>query len=309
MLSPACQAPLPGDIVQSVHNRMVGELIDLDTFVTLTYARFDLDANRVEFVDCGHPKALHVRASSGKTTLLEGPNVPIGFRVSEMYRQVSVPFEDGDLFFFYSDGVTEAQDRRGRFFGGERLVDCIREAADLSVEKIIDRVREAVMAFSQTRFFSDDLTCVAVKIGDDQGKEPLSRMELVLSSRYEELETLRHFVLRVCTEGGLEATGEDVQWQMGIALNEAVSNIIEHAYGENPEGRIQVAAEVFPDSWVFTLRHWGRPFQGVEGPAPPVDLTQDHGFGLIIIANYMDRVEYARAEDGTNTIRLVKMRA
>ncbi len=308
MLSPACRAPLPGDIVQNVHDRMVGELIDLDSFVTLTYARFDLDASRLEFVDCGHPKAFHVSASTGETTLLEGRNVPLGFRVNEIYEQVSVPFQEGDLFFFYSDGVTEARDDRGRFFGWDRLLSCIQDAAHLSVEEIIDRVRAAVMSFSRTRSFSDDLTCVAVKIGENQGKDLLSRMEVELASRLDELEALRRFVRRACTESGLEATNEEVQWQIGIALNEAFSNIVKHGYEGHSEGRIHVVAEVFPDEWVFSIHHQGKPFERMEGAAPPIDLARDHGFGLIIMDNYMDDITYSRSPDGINTVRLVKKR-
>ncbi len=309
MLSPSCLAPLPADIVQHVHNRMVLELIDLDAFVTLTYARFDLDGNRLEFVDCGHPRILHVRAADKETAVLEGHNVPLGFRVNETYKQVSVPFEKGDLFFFYSDGVTEARDAQGRLFGRKRLSRCIQEAAHLSAKRIIDRVRNAVMTFSDTRSFSDDLTCVAVKIGDERGEEPLSRKELELASRLDELEGLRLFVRRACTAGGLEATDEDTQWQIGTAMNEAFSNIVKHAYGGDPEGRIQVKVEVFPDDWVFTLCHRGKPFSGVDRPAsPPPDLARDHGFGLIIMDNYMDRVTYSSAADGSHSVRLVKNR-
>ena len=308
MLSPACRTPQPADIVQYVHNRMVLELIDLEAFVTLTYARFDLDRNQLEFVDCGHPRTLHVKAATNETTVLEGQNVPLGFRVKETYRPDSVSFEEGDLFFFYSDGITETRDEQGRFFGQERLARVIRENAHFSVEQVIDRVRNAVMGFSATRSFADDLTCVAVKIGDTEGRIPLSSMELELSSRYEELETLRDFARQFCAEAGPDAADEDTRWQIGIALNEAVSNIVKHAYDEHPEGRIHVTAEVYSDSWVFTLQHWGKPFQGIEGPAPPVDLTQDHGFGLIILDSYMDRVVYFRSADGTNTVRLVKKR-
>lgn len=307
MLSPSCLAPLPADIVQHVHNRMVLELIDLDAFVTLTYARFDLERNRLEFVDCGHPRILHVRAADKETAVLEGHNVPLGFQVNETYKQVSVPFEEGDLFFFYSDGVTETRDAQGRIFGRKRLSRCIQDAAHLSAEQIIDQVRKAVMTFSATRSFSDDLTCVAVKIGDQLGEEPLSRKELDLASRLDELEGLRLFLRRACTAGGLEATDEDTQWQIGTAVTEAFSNIVKHAYQGNPEGRIKVKVEVFADEWVFTLCHRGKPFSGFDRPETP-DLARDHGFGLIIMDNYMDRVTYSSAADGSHSVRLVKNR-
>ncbi len=309
MLSPSRPPPLPADIVQAVHNRMVHELVDLEAFVTLIYARFDLERNRLEFVDCGHPRILRLSGGGAETTALEGHNVPLGFRRKETYRQVSVPFEEGDLFFFYSDGITEARDAQDRLFGRERLLHCLQEGAGLPVEQVVERVRDAVMAFSNTRSFPDDLTCVAVRIGGDPGPEPLSRLDLELPSRLEELEGLRLFVRRACTMSGLEATDEDTQWQIGIAVNEAFSNIVKHAYEEDPEGRVRVEVEVFPDEWVFTLRHRGKPFPGADHrQPPPVDLARDHGFGLIIMDNYMDNVSYSSAPDGTQAVRLVKKR-
>ena len=176
------------------------------------------------------------------------------------------------------------------------------------MEEITERVRAAVMAFSRTRFFSDDLTCVAVKVGYDLDGAPLTRMETELRSRLEELEALRGFIRRASTASGLETTDEDTQWQLGIALNEAFTNIVKHAYEGNPEGRIRVVAEIFPDEWVFSLHHTGKPFERFDEPAPPLDLGRENGFGLIIMDNYMDGVTYTRNPDGTNTVRLVKKR-
>jgi serine/threonine-protein kinase RsbW len=165
-----------------------------------------------------------------------------------------------------------------------------------------------VMVFSRTRFFSDDLTCVAVKVGGGCDGDPLSRMEAEFGGRLEELEALRLFVRRASTASGLETTDEDTQWQIGIALNEAFTNIVKHAYEGNPEGRIRAVAEIFPDEWVFSLHHTGKPFERLDEPAPPLDLGRENGFGLIIMDNYMDGITYSRNPDGTNTVRLVKKR-
>ncbi|MBN2124480.1 MAG: PAS domain S-box protein [Deltaproteobacteria bacterium] len=156
--------PDPEEIVQSVHGEMVRELIDLESFVTLCYARFDLDRGMVDLVDCGHTKTVHFHASSGQVSTIGGDNVPLGIIEEEVYRQVSEKVGAGDALFFYSDGVTEAQDDRGEFFGEERLFDCVRSHARLDPESLVEGVRKAVGIFSGSETFSDDLTCVAVRI-------------------------------------------------------------------------------------------------------------------------------------------------
>jgi sigma-B regulation protein RsbU (phosphoserine phosphatase) len=90
--------------------------------------------------------------------------MPLGVSEREIYQQVSIPFEGGDVFFFYSDGVTEAQNEADEFFGVDRLVELIRTNGRLEPQELIDRVRRAVVAFSHAETFADDLTCVVVKL-------------------------------------------------------------------------------------------------------------------------------------------------
>src|SRR5207253_496744 len=85
-----------------------------------------------------------------------------------VYTQVCVPFETGDLFCFYSDGVTEARNPAGELFGFDRLADAIRNNRQLDPEELVARIRQVVIAFSNSETFTDDLTCVVVRV------EPIS---------------------------------------------------------------------------------------------------------------------------------------
>lgn len=156
--------PEPEEIVAAVHAEMTPQLTRLDSFATLCYARFDLDRRFVTFVDCGHPKTIHFQDRTHASEMLQGENLPLGFSEQETYRQVSVPFELGDSFIFYSDGVTETENEAGEFFEESRLVELVRRNGGLDPQELIDRVRGAVVEFSNSETFADDLTCVAVKI-------------------------------------------------------------------------------------------------------------------------------------------------
>ena len=158
--------PAPEEIVTVVHTDVTRQFIGLESFVTLCYARFDLESRQVAFVDCGHTKTVHFQCRRGICETLRGRNIPLGFSEREIYQQVAVPFEAGDMFFFYSDGVTEAKNETGEFFGEDRLLELIRAHGGLEPEALIDKVRSAVVAFAQAETFADDVTCVAVKIAD-----------------------------------------------------------------------------------------------------------------------------------------------
>jgi sigma-B regulation protein RsbU (phosphoserine phosphatase) len=169
--------PEPEEIVTLVHADVTRQFIGLDSFVTLCYARFDLEKRQVAVVDCGHTKTVHFRHRAGTCEMLQGAHAPLGVSEQEVYKQASLPFAVGDLFVFYSDGVTEAQNEAGEFFGVDRLVELIRANSQLTPEEVVDCVRQAVVAFSHAEAFADDVTCVAVKITDTREALPVARTE------------------------------------------------------------------------------------------------------------------------------------
>ncbi|MBN1103403.1 MAG: SpoIIE family protein phosphatase [Deltaproteobacteria bacterium] len=161
--------PEPREIIQQAHEFLVDELIRLEAFITLLYARFDVARRHLDFVDCGHTRTVHFHRATGTCTTLQGQNMPLGFSEKEVYLQERIPFKPGDFFFFYSDAVTEARNDRGELFEEERLVRCVGEHGHLSPRDLINKVLSAVVSFSQSEAFADDLTCIAVKIGEDDG--------------------------------------------------------------------------------------------------------------------------------------------
>jgi phosphoserine phosphatase RsbU/P len=157
--------PAPEEIVGLVHNELTHRLIELESFVTICYGRFDLAACRLALVDCGHTKTIHFKAKDAVCVLLEGHNMPLGFSAKETYRQLEADFAAGDVFFFYSDGLSEAQDAAGELYGGERLASLLAANANLAPSELVARIHQNVVAFSGSEVFADDFTCVVAKIG------------------------------------------------------------------------------------------------------------------------------------------------
>ena len=74
--------------------------------------------------------------------------MPLGFSELEIYQQVSFPLAVGDVLVFYSDGLTEARNADGEFFGVERLMEVIQSQHHLEPARLIDAIRGAVLAFA-----------------------------------------------------------------------------------------------------------------------------------------------------------------
>ena len=298
--------PEPKDIVTLAHSEVARQLIELESFVTVCYARFDLQNHRVDFVDCGHTTTIHFQARTGTCAMLQGENLPLGVSEKEIYEQTRVPLHTGDVLLFYSDGLTETRNSAGELFGIERLAECVRTHGRLEPEALIDQIRQAAVAFSNSETFGDDLTCVAVKI--EERELPLARAELEISSDLNELARARAFVREVCRTLPGPALEEESVSQLELAVTEAASNVMRHAYRGRPEQLIQLDAEVFADRIVLRLHHLGETFDPGAVKTPAFDGTQDGGFGMYIIAQSVDDVQYYRDERGRNCISLVKNR-
>src|SRR5262249_32480853 len=124
----------------------------------------DLERRQVELVDCGHMPVIHYQHHTGSCATLQGSHVPLGVSEGEIYEEFTQPFEPEDVFVFYSDGITEAQNSSGEFFGLSRLAECVRLNGRLDAWQLITKIRTSVVAFSNSETFADDLTCVVVKI-------------------------------------------------------------------------------------------------------------------------------------------------
>jgi len=306
VLSKDGKLPEPKDIVMLAHAELVRHLIDLDSFVTLCYARFNMSKCSLDLVDCGHTGIVHLHGKNGLHEILHGDNLPLGIREGEIYDQISVPFEPGDLFFFYSDGVTEARSPTGELFGPQRLEECVVSNGQLEPAPLVDAVRQAVATFTGSGQLTDDLTSVAIRVQAEQ--LPVARQELEIGSDLKQLRQAREFVRAFCRNVPGPPMDEDSVAALELAVNEAASNIMKHAYHGREDQSIHIEAEAFPGRLAIQLHHFGDAFDPSTAPPPPLDGSRDSGYGAYIIARSVDEVRYYRDERGRNCIALVKAR-
>lgn len=298
--------PSPEAIVDQVNRYIVDELMQLESFITLCYARLDAAARTLQFVDCGHTKTVHYSAAQGRCSLLDGVNMPLGFSREDVYKTTTVPFVQGDLFFFYSDGLTEARSPDGEFFGEERIMEIIERNARLPVDEINRMIFYAATAFVSAQVFSDDLTCVLVAIRDNEA-EPCERHErLTTTSRLEELAAIRSFVNDFCLRRASPPLSAESTAALELAVNEAATNIMKHAYGGRPDCPVELEACDYCDYVLISLRHGGRSFNRSDVAAPHFDGTAEGGFGLFIIEQSVDIVRYSSDAHDRHKIVLKK---
>ncbi len=132
-------------------------------FATLIYATYDPRSGEIEYCSCGHLPAF-IRRPGGVIEMLPGGGLPVGLfePIKMIVRQAQM--RPGDLFFLYTDGVTEAEDPAARQFGEERLQSLLAKSGHgARADQWIARVEAAVREFAQGRSQFDDITCLALR--------------------------------------------------------------------------------------------------------------------------------------------------
>jgi sigma-B regulation protein RsbU (phosphoserine phosphatase) len=293
--------PSPQEIMTAVHAGMIKKMEELETFITLCYGRFDLEAENFTFVDCGHVRTIYYDAKTNGATLLQGVNMPLGFPEIDSFEQIIQPFNGGDLFVFYSDGLTEATNPKGEMYGEERLTDRVIQNAGLESADLLKKVQLDIENFTGSKIFNDDFTCVLVRIDEAaDGSLALAADKFEIESDVNELPNVRSFVRRFCETIPKNRFGSNRVNQVEIAVTEVVTNVIRHAY-QNQKGRkIMINASLFDEKLVMMVYDWGCGFDPEKVPPPEFDGFAEGGFGVYIIRESVDAITYSRDGDGRN---------
>ena len=130
---------------------------------------------------------------------------------------------------------------------------------------------------------------------------------VVVPGRYENLEKLSEFVRQSALAAGLDSFAV---YQVETAVDEACTNIIEHAYGKEGVGDIECTCEVKHDELTVILRDWGKPFnpQKIRPPNLTAPLKKRHsqGLGLYFIQQWMDEIYFQFTGETGNILTMIK---
>lgn len=127
-----------------------------------------------------------------------------------------------------------------------------------------------------------------------------------LQSKNDELAAVRQFCDEVMetfwtNDGNLQEHLTTVK----LATNEAVANVTEHGYGNQPNQPITCIATRMADHIRIDILHQGKPFVP-PSETPTIDWPLEGGMGLYLIEQCVDEVSYCQSPEGRQCIRLIK---
>jgi sigma-B regulation protein RsbU (phosphoserine phosphatase) len=131
-------------------------------FLTMICVLFDLGKGSFTYTCAGHEPPFVILEGSKAASLLN-TQLLVGIDPEYPYREHEVPFGGGDLFCIFSDGVIEAKNEEGEYFGREGVKRILEEAAERSPREIIESVLDGVGEFLGGEPLEDEVTIIVVK--------------------------------------------------------------------------------------------------------------------------------------------------
>ncbi len=173
MRAVADSAAEPGDLLRRLGNMLAGP--SAGPFVSAAYLWMDTERGRARYSAAGHPPLLHWRAADGRLDRIVSNGLLFGFEPDTEYPTVDVPFEPGDRFFLYTDGVVEPENAEGEPFGDHQLEVVVRQVRSRPASEACERLLGEVRVWQPASVAQqDDITLVVIDVlnGERMAPEP-----------------------------------------------------------------------------------------------------------------------------------------
>jgi sigma-B regulation protein RsbU (phosphoserine phosphatase) len=123
-------------------------------FVTAAYVHLDSNSGKLQYSAAGHPPMLLLRKGN-VSEIVENGLILAAFDFST-YTNAAFPLEPGDRLLLYTDGLIEATNAKGDFFGEDALSGALRQTADSPPAAAADQIISSVQRWAASQ--DDDLT-------------------------------------------------------------------------------------------------------------------------------------------------------
>jgi serine phosphatase RsbU (regulator of sigma subunit)/anti-sigma regulatory factor (Ser/Thr protein kinase) len=303
----------PQRVISQTNQALLQDLQRAESFVTALVAYLDQTDLTLTYANAGHTPGLWLRADLGRFEHLAATTPPLGIKIPDVGGDQTLQLSPGDSILFYTDGVTETMSPDNQIFGGERLEEALAAHAGGTADDLIQSVLSAVRTFRRSAPWSDDITMIAMRVRPSA--TPLApqlepAVKFALPAELQVLEGISEQVTQVCRslpDLPPPPGSEDFVYLIELAVSEICTNIIQHAY-KSSGGELRGSLTLLDNGIQIDLYDDGESFdpEAVPTPATQADSLNEGGYGLHIVRQIMDSVEYQADTPKGNHWRLIK---
>ena len=151
----------PEEILRRVNDALVSHN-PRNMFVTLLCATYEARTGQLTYASAGHPAPVLVREGNAGFLPME-PDLVAGIRAGLAAPSQTVDLQPGDLVVFYTDGVTEALDAAGNFYGESELLKELAGPSGRSAAETTGALLRSVRQHAGDHTQSDDIAILTLK--------------------------------------------------------------------------------------------------------------------------------------------------
>jgi phosphoserine phosphatase RsbU/P len=156
-------------------NRIIAHHLDARSFITMTYAVVDLRKRIMTYARAGHTPLIYVPGAgvgARDVRILVPDGMVVGLKLDngEMFdrllQEETIALRPGDLYLFFTDGISEAMNVHDDCFGESRLGELVQAHAHLPSTELRERVLREIAAFVGDAPQHDDMTMILLKVDE-----------------------------------------------------------------------------------------------------------------------------------------------
>lgn len=153
----------PAETLDVLNNFLYQDLDTSDYFITLFYLQYNILNKQLSFANAGHPPPLLLKQKEMQCSELDADGLILGVRKNVVFEEKTIVMNSGDLILLYTDGLTEAENPAGDFFGIEPVCNILQKHAIHTPQTIIAIITKELKQFCQSESFKDDVTLMIFK--------------------------------------------------------------------------------------------------------------------------------------------------
>lgn len=162
----AKQTDSPAEVLTKM-NELFYENVERGRFISMIYAIVDLKHKTIRIARAGHNPVIY-HDTDGKINLINPNGLALGLESGNIFGKVITEYQSdlksGKIFILYTDGFTEAVNKKREEYGLERMFEIARLNSSLSAKELKDKLVEDVNKFIGKAPQHDDMTMVILKI-------------------------------------------------------------------------------------------------------------------------------------------------
>jgi sigma-B regulation protein RsbU (phosphoserine phosphatase) len=152
----------PGKVFEAVNQRLLLHLGG-SHFLTCFYGILDPEKGTMTYSNAGQPPPFHLKIGRNKLGMLGLTGPPLGILEEGQWEEVDVTFQSGETLILYTDGVTDACNSKGQFYGTKNLTTLVGQLKGKSAQAVHDAIFAALDTHVGDEIQFDDTAVIVAR--------------------------------------------------------------------------------------------------------------------------------------------------